>query len=74
MVSLFGIRWQLIGLAWYWLGILRSLSVRVRTRGLVRPLFGAQTPWFGILDFCNAEEEWVRHGVEDREVCDGNDV
>ena len=55
-----------------WFDTLSSLSVRMWTRGLVRPLFVAQTTWFGIPDFCNTEEEWVRHGVEDHEVRDGN--
>ena len=57
-----------------WFGILSSLSVRMWTRGLVRPLFVAQTTWFGIPDFCNAEREWVGHGVEDHEVYDGNGI
>ena len=34
----------------------------------------AQTTWFGIPDFCNAEGEWVEHGVKDHEVRDGNGV
>ena len=57
-----------------WFGTLSSLSVRMRTRGLVHALFVAQTTWFGIPDFCNAKGEWVRHGVEDQEVRDGNGV
>ena len=46
----------------------------MRTSGLVRLLFVAKFTWFGIPDFCNAEEEWVRHSVEDHEVSDGNDI
>ena len=42
--------------------------------GLVHALFVAQTTWFGIPDFCNVKGEWVRHGVEDQEVRDGNGV
>ena len=41
---------------------------------LVRPLFVAQTTWFGIPDFCNAEGKWVGHSAEDHEVRDGNVV
>ena len=41
---------------------------------LVRPLFVAQTTWFGIPDFCNVEGEWVGHGVKGHEVRDGNGV
>ena len=57
-----------------WFGTLSSLSVRMWTRGLVRPLFVAQTTWFGIPDFCNAEGEWVGHGVKNHEARDGNGV
>ena len=57
-----------------WFGTYSCLGARMWTCGLVRPLFVAKTTWFGIPDFCNAEEEWARHGVEDHEVCDGNDV
>ena len=39
----------------------------MRTRGLVRPMFLAQTTWFWIPNFCNAEGEWLVHGVEDHE-------
>ena len=46
----------------------------MRTRGLVRPLCVVKTTWFGTLDFRNAEEEWVGHGVKDHEVQDCNDV
>ena len=39
------------------------------------PLFvtKAKTTWFGIPNFCNAEEEWVGHGVGDLKVSDSND-
>ena len=37
-------------------------------------LFVAKMTWFGIPNFCNAEEEWVRHGVKDHKVHDSNDV
>ena len=55
-----------------WFGTFSSLSMRMWTRGLVRPLFVAQTTWFGIPDFCNGKGEWVGHGVENHEVCDGS--
>ena len=48
--------------------------VRMWTRGLVRPLFVAKTTLFGIPDFCDAEEEWIKHGAEDHEVRGGKDV
>ena len=38
------------------------------------PLFVVKTSWFGILDLCNREEEWMGHGVDVHEVRDGNDV
>ena len=57
-----------------WFGTLSSVSVRMWTRGLVRPLFVTQTTWFGIPDVCNAEGEWMGHGVEDHEVRDGNGI
>ena len=57
-----------------WFVAFISLGARMRTRGLVRRLFVAQTQRFGILDFCNAKGEWVEHGVEDHEVRDSNDV
>ena len=42
---------------------------------LVRPLFMTKTTWFGIPNFCNAEEEWVGHGVKHHEVLvDGNHI
>ena len=34
----------------------------------------AKTVWFGISDFCYAEEEWVGHGVKNHEVRNDNDV
>ena len=37
-------------------------SAGMQTRGLVRPLFVAKTTWFGMPDFCNAEEECVGRG------------
>ena len=47
---------------------------RMWTRGLVCPLFVTKTMWFGIPYFCDAEEEWVEHGVEDHEVCNSKDI
>ena len=37
-------------------------------RGLVYPLFVAQTTWFGMPDVCSAKGEWVEHGIEGHEV------
>ena len=68
--------WNEMAVDWFsvvmWFGTLSSLSVRMRTRGLGRPLFVGQTTWSGIPNFCNAEGEWVGHGAEDYEVRDGN--
>ena len=70
--------WNEIAVDWLsvamWFGACSCLGAGMRTRGLVRPLFVAKTTWFGTPDFCNAEEEWVEHGVKDHEVHDGNDV
>ena len=53
--------WNEIAIDWFimamWFGTSSSLSVRMRARGLVRPLFVAQTTWFGVPDLCNAEGE-----------------
>ena len=57
-----------------WFGTFSSLRMRMRTRGIVHPLFVTQTTWFGIPDFCNAEGEWVGHGVEDHKVHDSNGI
>ena len=57
-----------------WFGAFKYLGARMQTRGLIRPLFVAQTTWFGISDFRNAEGEWVGHGVKDHEVRNGNAV
>ena len=58
-----------------WFGTWSCLCARLKTRGLVRPLFVAKTMLFGIADVCNAEEEeWVGHGAEDHEVRDNDDV
>ena len=51
-----------------WFGACSCLSVGMRKRGLVCPLFVAKTTWFGILNFCKAEEEWVGHDVNEHEV------
>ena len=55
-------------------GTYSCLDARMWTHGLVRPLFVAKTTWFGIPNFCNGKQEWVRHSVEDHEVRDENDV
>ena len=51
-----------------WFGACSCLSVGMRKRGLVCPLFVAKTTWFGILNFRKAEEEWVGHDVNEHEV------
>ena len=70
--------WNEIAVDWcsvaMWVGTFSSLSVRIWTRGLVRPLFVTQSTWFGIFDFCNVEGEWVGHGVEDHEVPNDNGI
>ena len=70
--------WNEIAVDWLsvamWFGACSCLTAGMRTRGLVRPLFVAKTTWFGIPDFCNVEEEWVGHGVNDHEVRNSNDV
>ena len=48
-----------------WFGILHFLARRC-TGCLVRPLFVVKIMWFGIPNFCDAEGEWVKHGVEDQ--------
>ena len=57
-----------------WFGTFSSLGAKMWTRGLVHPLFMAQTMQFVMPDFCNTEGKWVGHGVKDHEVSDGNDV
>ena len=46
-----------------WFGTYNCLGERMRTRGLVRPLFVGKTTWFSIPGFCNVEEvggTWCR--------------
>ena len=57
-----------------WFRKYSCLGMRMWARCLVRPLFVVKTTWFGIPNFCNVEEEWVGHGVEEHEVHDSNDV
>ena len=71
--------WNEIAVDWLsvamWFGTCSCLGAGMRTRGLVRPLFMTKTTWFGIPNFCSAEEEWVGHGVKHHEVLvDGNDI
>ena len=70
--------WNEIAVDWLivdkWFGTYRCHGARMWTRGLVRPLFVAKTTWFVIPNFCNAEGEWVRNGVEDHEVRNSNYV
>ena len=55
-----------------WFGTFSSLGARMWTHGLVHPLFVGQTTW--ISNFCDKKEKLLGHGVEDHDVCDGNDV
>ena len=52
--------WNEIAVDWLsvamWFGTFSSLGRRMRTCGLVRPLFVAKTMRFGIPYFCNAEK------------------
>ena len=57
-----------------WFDTCSCFGARMRTRGLVHPLFVAKTTWFDIPNFYNVEEESVGHDVKDHEVRDGNDV
>ena len=70
--------WNEIAVDWLsvvmWFSACSCLGTGMRTRGLVRPLCVVKTTWFGTLDFRNAEEEWVGHGVKDHEVQDCNEV
>ena len=40
----------------------------------IHVLFVVKIMWFSIPNFCYAEEEWVGHGVKDREVHDSKDT
>ena len=57
-----------------WFGTRIGRGARMRARGLVYPLFVAQTTWFGMLDVCSAKGEWVEHGVRGHEVRDSKNV
>ena len=46
----------------------------MRTRGLVYPLFVAQTTKFGMSDVCSAKRELVERGIERHEGRNGNKV
>ena len=70
--------WNEIAVDWLnmvmWFGTFSSLGARMLTRDLRRPLFVAQTTSLGTPDFCKAKGVWVKHGVKDHELRDGNDV
>ena len=55
-----------------WFGTFSAAGARMRARGLVYPLFVAETTWFGMTDVCNAKGEWGEHGIADHEICDGS--
>ena len=63
--------WLIMGMQF---GILSFLGARMRSHGLVRPLFLVQTWWFGIPDVCNAKGECLEHGIDELEVPDDKDV
>ena len=63
--------WLSVGM---WFGTCYAPGARIRVRGLVYPLFVAQTTCFGMLDVCSTKGEWVEHGVECHEICDGINV
>ena len=46
----------------------------MRARGLVHPLFVAQTMRFAMHDVCSAKGEWVEHGIEAHEMRDSNNL
>ena len=52
--------WNEVEVDWFsvvmWFGTLSSLSLRMRTCGLVCPLFVAETTWFGIPNFVTWKE------------------
>ena len=50
-----------------WFGPFNARGSRMQARGLVHPLFVAQTTWFGIPNICNAKGEWAEHGIKDHE-------
>ena len=70
--------WNEIAVDWLsvamWFGACSCLSTGMQTRDLVCPLFVAKAAWFGRPNFGNTEDEWVGHGVNDHEVCNGSDV
>ena len=57
-----------------WFGPRIGPGARMRARGLVCPLFVAQTTWFGMPDICSAKGEWVEHGVKGHEVRESKSV
>ena len=57
-----------------WFGTCCVPGARMWARGLVYPLFVAQTTWFGIPDVCSIKGEWVEHGAECHEILDGINV
>ena len=46
----------------------------MQARGLVYPLFVAKVTLFRMLNVSSAKGEWVAHGIEGHEICDGNNV
>ena len=42
-----------------WFGTRSAPVARIQARGLVHPLFIAQTTWFGMPDVCSAKGQWV---------------
>ena len=47
-----------------WFGTCSAPGARMLARGLVYPLFVAQTMWFGMCNVCSVKGEWVEHGIK----------
>ena len=65
------INWSKVGT---WFGACSVLAARMRARGLVHPLFVAQTTWLGMPDVCSAKGDWVERSVNGHEIGNCNKV
>ena len=57
-----------------WFGTYSAPGARIWARGLVNPLFVAQTMWFSMPEICGAKGGWVEHGIEFHEVQDSDNM
>ena len=57
-----------------WFGTCNAPGERMLARGLLYPLFVAQTMWFGMPNVCSAKGKWVEHGIKGHEVHDSSNV